>query len=197
MRESRSRRRRSIGNGGGLKQRRKAVRLSLPHSTRSTSHLHDKQANHLWRSMAPWKPRLEVGAREIANGDDVKLEKLMEIISWFAEERDLKEAAGAAYRKLTEAEDWHLTPTGEPEAESDDPKQEMKWRAFRSRHYKPAGPTEFVFGAVMGLPVPVPAEIKPGARKKKAKMPLMLRRSPRFPRRSPRLLSLARSQGWG
>lgn len=43
------------------------------------------------------------------------------------------------------------------EAESNDPKQEMKWRAFRSRHHKPAGPTEFVFGAVMGLPVPVPA----------------------------------------
>ena len=45
------------------------------------------------------------------------------------------------------------------ESESDDPKQEMKWRAFRSRHRKPAGPTEFVVGAVMGLAVPAPMTV--------------------------------------
>ena len=99
------------------------------------------------------------------------------------------------------------------ESESDDPKQEMKWRAVLSLRRKSAGPTEFVVGAVMGLlvlvpTVPAPAVkeeamrdlvasttemgVKPGARKKKAKMPLVIRRSPRFPRRSPRLLSLAR-----
>ncbi|KAF7063389.1 hypothetical protein CFC21_069912 [Triticum aestivum] len=217
MRGSRSRRRRSVGNGGGLKPRRDVVRLSLPHSTRSISLPHHRLVLQLVRSMSPWKPRLEARVREIANGDNAKL---MEIISWFAEERDLKEAAGMAYRRLTEAKDWRLTPTGGPvgalgmllwameELESDDPKLEMKWRAFRSRRRKPAGLTEFVVGAVMGLPVPAPAMVeekapedlvviateeggKPGAKKKKARWPLVIRRSPRFPRRSPRLLSLA------
>ena len=140
-----------------------------------------------------------------------------------------------AYRKLTEAEDWRLTPTGKPvgalrmllwameEAESDDPMQAMKWVAFRSRRRAPAGPSEYMVGAVMGLPAPVPAvarEVrpalavaleartdlgsgkgkggtKPGTKKKILKMPLTQRRSPRFPRRSPHLLSLARSQGRG
>ncbi|XBI96772.1 hypothetical protein VPH35_033001 [Triticum aestivum] len=221
MRGSRPRRRRSIGNGGGLKPQRDAVWLSLLHSTRSISLPPHKPVPHPMRSMAPWKPRLEARAREIAKGDNAKLEKLMEIISWFAEERDLKEAAGMAYRWLTEAEDWRLTPTGEPmgalrmllwemeESESDDPKQEMKWRAFRSRRRKPAGPTEFVVGAVMGLPVPTPTVVeekapedpvviaaeeggKPGVKKKRARWPLVIRPSPCFHRRSPRLLSLAR-----
>ncbi|XBI32838.1 hypothetical protein VPH35_056232 [Triticum aestivum] len=200
MRGSRSRRRRSVGNGGGLKPRRDTVQLSLPHSTRSIPLPHHKPVLQLMRSMAPWKPRLEARTREIANGVNTKLEKLMEIISWFAKERDLKEAAGLAYRRLTEAEDWRLKPTGEPE---------MKWRAFRSRRRKPAGSKEFVVGAVMGLPVLAPTVmeekasedpvvnateegVKSGARKKKARWPLVIRRSPRFPRWSPRLLSLAR-----
>lgn len=148
--------------------------------------------------MASWKPRLEAQARVIADGDEVNMEKLMEIISCFAEERDLKEAAGAAYRKLTEVEDWHFTPSGEPvgalrmllwameEAASDDPRQAMKWKAFRSRRSAPTGPSEYVVGAVMGLPAPVPTAMRemradpesskvmegmtPGAKKKKAKM---------------------------
>ena len=90
------------------------MRLFLSRSTKSIPLPHHTPVLQLVRSMAPWKPRLKARAREIANGDNAKLEKLMEIISWFAEDRDLKEAAGAAYRKLTEAEDWHLTPTGEP-----------------------------------------------------------------------------------
>ncbi|XBJ18335.1 hypothetical protein VPH35_009527 [Triticum aestivum] len=127
--------------------------------------------------------------------------------TWFAKERDLKEAAGMAFRRLTEAEDWRLTPTGEPvgalrmllwameKSESDDPKQEMKWRAFRSRHRKPAGPTEFVIGAMMGMVVPAPTTVEEKASEdpveKKARWPMVIRRSPCFPRWSRRLLSLA------
>ncbi|XBI92857.1 hypothetical protein VPH35_029830 [Triticum aestivum] len=97
------------------------------------------------------------------------------------------------------------------EAASDDPRLAMKWRAFRSRRSTPIGRSEFVVGAVMGLPAPVPVEkmevqadpesskakggAKPGSKRKKANMPLVLRRSPRFPHRSLRLLCLARSQG--
>ena len=62
--------------------------------------------------MEPWKLRLEERARVIAGGDESKMAKLMEIISRFLRERNLKEAAGGPYRKLTEAEDWRLTPTG-------------------------------------------------------------------------------------
>ncbi|XBH87795.1 hypothetical protein VPH35_075188 [Triticum aestivum] len=203
MRGSRSRRRRSVENGGGLNPRRDAVRLSPPHSTRSISLPHHRPVLQLMRSMAPWKPRLEARAREIANSNNAKL---MEIISWFTEESDLKEAAGMAYRRLIEAEDWLLTP-GEPvgalrmllwameESESDDPKQEMKCSM------------EFVVGAVMGLPVPAPTVVeekapedpvviateeggKPGANKK-ARWPLVIRRSPHFPHWLPRLLILA------
>ncbi|XBI62307.1 hypothetical protein VPH35_042951 [Triticum aestivum] len=221
MRRSRLKRRASVRNGGELKLRRGTVRPFPPLSTKSTLPPSHKRVRRTRRSMASWKPRLEARARVIADGDEVNMEKLMLIISWFAEERDLKEVAGAAYRKHTEAEDWRLTPLGEPvgvlrillwameEAASDDPKQSMKWKAFQSRCRAPAGPSEFVVGEVMGLPTPVPATArearedlgsdkakegtKPGAKKKK--MSLILRRSPRFPRRSPHLLSLARSQG--
>ena len=105
------------------------------------------------------------------------------------------------------------------EAESDDLMQAMKWMAFRSRRYAPTNPSGFVVGAVMGLPAPAPVAtraaatsdaradlgraegrrgMKLGTKKKiKKKMPLILRRSPRFPRRSSRLLDLACSQGRG
>ncbi|XP_045086502.1 uncharacterized protein [Aegilops tauschii subsp. strangulata] len=118
--------------------------------------------------MDSWKQRLERRALVIANGDKEKLAKLREIISRFSTESNLKKAAGCAYRRLTEAEDWRLTPSGEPvralrmllwvmeEAESDDPMQAMKWIAFRSCRTVPADPPGFVVGVVMGLPAPAP-----------------------------------------
>lgn len=183
--------------------------------------------------MEDWKLRLESRMLEIASGDDLKMERMREILSWFVEKKDMQ-AAASAFRRLTEAEDLRLAPSGMPvgslrmllwameEGKSDNPKQAMKWKAFCSRRRAPAGPSEEVVGAVMALPTPGSArlpvviesdeeagggaeaaiepdvdpmeEFGPPTRKKKGKaIVYMPRRSPRFPRRLPRLLSLARS----
>lgn len=184
--------------------------------------------------MADWKLRLEARMLEIASGDDLKMERMREILSWFVEKRDMQAAAATAFRRLTEAEDLRLSPTGAPvgslkmllwameEAESNNPKQAMKWRSFRSRRRSPAGTSEMVVGVVMAPSAPgslkIPlvvasdkelgigeeSEVKPVVDPAMVALPKMrkkmgkgfagfLRRSPRFPRCSPRLLGLSRS----
>ncbi|XBI52725.1 hypothetical protein VPH35_035061 [Triticum aestivum] len=150
--------------------------------------------------------------------------------------KEMRSAAKRVFRNLTVEEDERLspngftTPTGAPvsslaalvwameETESGNPFQRAKWWGFRSRRCYPAGPEEFVVGAVMAIPtpgmrwVPIPIEDSEeemesemeepemmldlgessggGRKKQKAQLP---RRSPRFLRRSPRLLSLSKS----
>lgn len=194
------------------------MRLFLPHSTRFIPLPHHTPVLQLARSMAPWKLRLEARAREIANGDNAKLEKLMEIISWFAEERDLKEAMRMAFRRLTEAEDLAPHADGrargcaqdvalgdggvgvrrpqagdEVEGVSIPPPQACGSDGVRRWSSDGLGGAGSHDGGGEGVEGPV--GVKPGARRKKARWPMVIRRSPHFPRRSPRLLSLAHACG--
>lgn len=84
----------------------------------------------------------------------------------------MRRAAEEVFRNLTVEEDEMLmpngftTPSGAPvsslaalfwameETEFGDPAQKKKWWGFRSRHRFPAGPEEFVVGAVMAIPTP-------------------------------------------
>ncbi|XBI09390.1 hypothetical protein VPH35_136956 [Triticum aestivum] len=185
---------------------------------------------------APTLMRMEKAMIELASGDEEKLARAQEVVSWFTMRKEMQRAAKRVFRNLTVEEDKRLapngftTPTGAPvsslatlvwameETESGDPSQRAKWWGFRSRHRYPAGPEEFVVGAVMAIPtpgtrwVPIPiedneeemdsemeepekmpdlGECSSGGKKKLKMQPT--RRSPCFLRRSPRLLSLPRS----
>ncbi|KAF7013047.1 unnamed protein product [Triticum aestivum] len=186
-------------------------------------------------AMADWRMKMERAIVELASGDEAKLARAREVVSWFATRREMRRAAKRVFRNLTVEEDERLapngftTPTGAPvsalaalvwameEIESGDPSQRAKWWGFRSRRRHPAGPEEFVVGAVMAIPtprtrwVPIPIEDSEeeldsemeeleqipdlgessGGGKKKEKV-LLPRRSPRFLRRSPGLLNLSK-----
>lgn len=83
--------------------------------------------------MAHWKLLLEARMVEIASGDELKMERMKEIRSWFAEKEDMQAEGAKAFRMLTEEEDLRLSPDGRAvgslrmllwameEAASDDP----------------------------------------------------------------------------
>lgn len=83
--------------------------------------------------MAHWKLLLEARMVEIASGDELKMERMKEIRSWFAEKEDMQAEGAKAFRILTEEEDLRLSPDGRAvgslrmllwameEAASDDP----------------------------------------------------------------------------
>ena len=122
--------------------------------------------------MADWRMKMERAMVQLASGDEAKLARAQEVVSWFAMRRELRRAAKRVFRNLTVVEDERLapngftTPTGAPvsslaalvwtmeETELGDPSQRAKWWGFRSRRRYPAGREEFVVGAVMAIPTP-------------------------------------------
>ena len=149
----------------------------------------------------------------------------------------MRRAAKKVFKNLTVEEDERLTPngmttsTGVPvsslaalvwameETEGGNQEQRRKWWAFRSRRRFPAGPEEFVVGAVMAIPTPgthwVPIQIEDSGTETEEELPdlgegtsqmveekgegkktkeknLAPRRSPRFLRCSPRLQEAAK-----
>ena len=120
--------------------------------------------------MVDWRMKMEKAMVQLASGDEAKLARAQEVVSWFAMRRELRRAAKRVFRNLTVEEDERLapngftTPTGAPvsslaalvwameETEGDDQAQKQKWWALRSRRRFPTGPEEFVVGAVMAIP---------------------------------------------
>lgn len=49
---------------------------------------------------------------DLASGDEAKLERTHEIISWFSTRKEMRHAAKAVFRNLTVEEDERLTPNG-------------------------------------------------------------------------------------
>lgn len=157
--------------------------------------------------------RMEAMMVEIASGDDVKMERMQEICSWFASKSELNKAVMDICDDFMVEEDERLMPDGLPkrpleivlwaigEAESADPRRAWKWSAFLSRRLIPTGPEEFKVGVVMALQSPgtkdmltLVEDVEPIVWGKAAKeVVYTLRRLPRSPRRSPRLLNFARS----
>ncbi|XBI98959.1 hypothetical protein VPH35_019131 [Triticum aestivum] len=62
--------------------------------------------------MVSWKRSLEAEMTVIAEGDEGKMEKMREILSWFPKREDLKAATAQGFRMLTEEEDTRLSPDG-------------------------------------------------------------------------------------
>lgn len=98
-----------------------------------------------------------------------------------------------------------IVPWAMEEAESNDPKQARKWRAFRSHRRAPTGLEEMKVGVVMALPslgtMAMPILIEddgpPPSKKKANEVIYTPRQSPCFLQCSPCLLSLARSRAVG
>ncbi|XBI13765.1 hypothetical protein VPH35_140456 [Triticum aestivum] len=120
--------------------------------------------------MADWRMRMEKSMVVLANGNETRLERAQEIMSWFSTRKEMRRVAKRVFRNLTVEEDERLmpngftTPTGAPvsslaalvwameETEFGSPSQKAKWWGFCSRHRFLAGPEDFVVGAV---PIPI------------------------------------------
>lgn len=151
----------------------------------------------------------------LADGDAVRMGRLREIDRWFPTAESLNKAAAMVRGKMDEEELPRCFPNYDVqpamgvllwamlEAESPIPEQRFKWRVYRSLRYRQDPPPEEARVAVMGLPVPgsraapievVDNEVVPPRGRSRRTVTALPRRSPRFPRRSPRLLALSRAK---
>ena len=139
---------------------------------------------------------------EIAGGDQVKMARLMEIRSWFNNIRQLNWTAMATLREMTSREKKKLfPPPAQPrhdieillwameQANSSSPWDRRRWWAFRSRVEHPLDQEPTVHEVPLQIvEPPTESEMTPKRKRRRTVVATSLpRRSPRFPRRSPRL----------
>ncbi|XBJ25180.1 hypothetical protein VPH35_002893 [Triticum aestivum] len=152
-----------------------------------------------------------------ADGDEVRMGRLRKINRWFPKAKMLNDAMEMARDKLNEEEIQRCFPNYDRQpamgvllwamlkAESPIQEQRHKWRVFRSLRYSQIQPSPPPMEVVMGLPAPrswmAPIVIEEDdeemvtpRRKQKRAVTELPRRSPCFPRRSPRLRALSRLQ---
>ena len=139
---------------------------------------------------------------EIAGGDQVKMARLMEIRSWFNNIRQLNWTAMATLREMTSREKKKLfPPPAQPrhkieillwameQANSSSPWDRRRWWAFRSRVENPLDQEPTVHEVPLQIvEPPTESEMTPKRKRRRTVVATSLpRRSPCFPRLSPRL----------
>ena len=139
---------------------------------------------------------------EIAGGDHVKMARLREIRSWFDNTRQMNWTTMATLKEMTKKERTKLfLPPAQPKhkieillwamEQADSPNEWVKrrWWAFRSRVEHPLDQEATVHEVPLQIVQP-PTESPETPKRKKRRTVVatsLPRRSPRFPRRSPRL----------
>ncbi|XBH99830.1 hypothetical protein VPH35_129064 [Triticum aestivum] len=141
-----------------------------PPTASSTFALRERKQSR--RRMAGWRMKIEKSMVELASGDEARLARAQEIMSWFSTRKEMRRTTKRVFRNLMVEEDERLTPngfstpTGAPvsslatlvwameETEFGSQAHKTKWWGFRSHRRFPVGPEEFVVGAVMAIPTP-------------------------------------------
>ena len=139
---------------------------------------------------------------QIAGGDQVKLARLREIRSWFDNTRQMSWTAMATLKNLTKKERAKLCPppaqpihkieillSAMEQANSSSEWTRRRWWAFRSRVEHPLDQEPTVHEVPLQIvEPPTESEMTPKRKRRRTVVATSLpRRSPRFPRRSPRL----------
>ena len=138
---------------------------------------------------------------EIAGGDQVKMARLTEIRSWFHNILQMNWTAMATLKQMTRRERAKLSPPpAQPmhkveillwameQADSSSPWTRRRWWAFRSRVEHPLDQEPTVHEVPLQIvEPPTESEMTPKRKRRRTVVATSLpRRSPRFPRRSPR-----------
>ncbi|XBH75716.1 hypothetical protein VPH35_102451 [Triticum aestivum] len=173
----------------------------------ATTSLHSGNPHPLFHRSKNWQIELMAGDEntdfvQIAGDDQVKLARLREIRSWFDNTRQMSWTAMATLKKLMKKERAKLCPPpaqsihnieillwAMEQANSSSEWTRRRWWAFRSRVEHPLDQEPTVHE--VSLQIVKPPTESPETPKRKMRRTVVAtslpRRSPRFPRRSPRL----------